>query len=122
VQAVLDDDIARMIGRFLKGEEINEEALATELIKEVGPIPGHFLSKPHTMKWFRKEQCVPKSADTLAYADWVQKGKKTAMDFARERMEKLLEGGEKTFITASQEEDLRKILAEAQKYYSEQDA
>lgn len=121
VQAVLDDDIARMIGRFLQGEQIDEESLATEVIKEVGPIPGHFLSRPHTMKWFRKEQCIPQSADTLAYADWLQKGKKTAMDFAKERMEKILAVEEKTFITPSQEEDLRKILEDARNFYRTQD-
>jgi trimethylamine--corrinoid protein Co-methyltransferase len=121
VQAILDDDIARMIGRFLLGEIINEETIAVDLIHEVGPIPGHFLSRPHTMKWFRKEQCVPRSADTLAYPDWIQKGKKTAMDFAKERMEQILEEKPKIYITDSQEADIERILEDARDFYRKQD-
>ncbi len=121
VQAILDDDIALMIGRFLSGEVINEETIAAELIHEVGPIPGHFLSRPHTMKWFRKEQCVPLSADTLVYADWIQTGKKTAFDHARERMAQILAEEERTYVTPSQEADLERILREARKYHRDHD-
>jgi trimethylamine---corrinoid protein Co-methyltransferase len=121
VQAILDEDIAMMIGRFLKGEEISQETIAAELIQQVGPIPGHYLSRPHTMKWFRKEQCIPKSADTLAYSDWIQKGKKNAIDYARERMEEILAKEEQSYITPSQEADIEKILREAEEYYRKQD-
>ena len=55
VQAILDNDIANMIGRYLQGEEISDESIAEEIIKEVGPIPGHYLGQAHTRKWFRKE-------------------------------------------------------------------
>ena len=42
VQSILDDDIAGEIGRFLEGIELNDETLAVDLIKKVGPIPGYF--------------------------------------------------------------------------------
>lgn len=121
IQAILDDDIARIIGRFVQGEVINDETLATDVIHEVGPIPGHFLSQRHTMKWFRKEQCPPVSADTLTYADWIETGKKTAFHIAQDRMETLLSGEPKTYITESQEADLEAILREAEAYYRKQD-
>jgi trimethylamine--corrinoid protein Co-methyltransferase len=121
IQAILDDDIAAMISRFLTGEEITEESIATRLIHEVGPIPGHYLSRPHTMKWFRKEQCVPKSADTLAYPDWIQSGKKAAIDHAKERFAGILAEEAKTFITPAQEADLERILQEARDYYRKLD-
>ena len=44
VQAILDDDVAGMIGRVMEGAEINEETLAIDLIKEIGPIPGFYLN------------------------------------------------------------------------------
>lgn len=121
VQAVLDDDIAGMIGRFVEGEEISDEALATEIIKEVGPIPGHFLSQAHTRKWFRKEQCIPESADRLTYPDWIDKGKPIALDYAKERMNAILSEAEKNYITPSQETDLEKILEDARKYYKKRE-
>jgi trimethylamine--corrinoid protein Co-methyltransferase len=121
IQAILDDDIAKMIRRFLEGEVINEETLAVDLIHEVGPIPGHFLSRPHTMKWFRKEQCIPLSADTLSYPDWIQQGKKQALDYAADRMHAILEEEPKVYVSESQEADLEKILQDAREYYRKQE-
>lgn len=43
LQAILDDDIAGMIGRFIEGIEVNDETLAIDLINDVGPIPGFYL-------------------------------------------------------------------------------
>ncbi len=41
LQAILDDDVVGMIGRFLQSVEVNDETLAVDVIKEVGPIPAH---------------------------------------------------------------------------------
>ncbi len=121
LQAVLDDDIARMTARVLKGEEISEETIAVDVIKQVGPVPGHFLSQPHTLKWYRKTQCVPGSADRLTYQDWMQSGKKSALDYARERMEEILSRQQKVCISESMEEDLKRIVKEAEVYYSKRE-
>ena len=58
VKAILDDDIAGMAGRFLEGVEVSDETMAVDLINRVGPIPGMFLDKAHTRKWYKKEQYV----------------------------------------------------------------
>jgi len=42
IQAILDDDVAHMIGRFVQGLEVSDDSLAIDLINEVGPIPRHF--------------------------------------------------------------------------------
>lgn len=117
VQAVLDDDIAGMIGRFVTGEAITAETIAVELIKEVGPIPGHYLGKTHTRQWWRKEQFIPQSADRLTYPEWLQQGKKQALDYARERVEAILAEPEQTYLSPSQEADITRILQEARVYY-----
>jgi len=75
VQEVLDDDIAGWIGRLLEGVEVNDEILAIDLINEIGPILGYYLNKKHTMKWWSKEQFMPKVADTEPYPLWIKKGK-----------------------------------------------
>jgi len=69
IQSILDDDVAGMIGRFIEGIEVNDETMAVDLIEEVGPIPGFYLNKEHTRKWWRKEQYVPKAADRLTYPE-----------------------------------------------------
>ncbi len=122
LQAILDDDIAGMIGRFIEGEEVSDETIALDLIKEVGPMPGHFLIADHTSDWWKKEQYVPQAADRLSYGEWTDKGKKVALDYARERMEEILAAHEASPLTSSQEEDIETILQEAREYYRKRDA
>jgi len=121
VQAVLDDDIANMIGRFLEGIELSEDAVATDLINEVGPIPGHFLSEEHTRRWWQREQCVTKSSDRLTYPEWEKAGKKNEIEYAKQRVEEILATHKVAKpLTPSEEEEVNRILIEARKYYKDQ--
>ena len=115
--AVLDDDIAGIIGRFIEGVLVNEETLAIDLIKAVGPIPGMYLDKAHTRQWWQKEQFIPKAADRLTYPEWMEKGKKSALDYAQDRVEEILATHKPKPLTASQDEEIERILAEARAYY-----
>ena len=118
VQAILDDDIAHMIGRFMEGIEVSDDSLAVDLINRVGPIPGHFLSEAHTRRWWNREQYVTESADRLTYPEWKNGGKKNDMDYAKEKMEEILSGHTvKPPLTASEEEEIENILKEAREYF-----
>ena len=117
IQMILDDDICNMIGRFVEGVEVTDETLAVDLINEVGPIPGMYLDKEHTRKWWQKEQFMPKAADRLGIPEWLAKGKKSAIDYARERMEAILETHKPDPLTPKQEEDVDRILKETWEYY-----
>ncbi len=119
VQAVLDDDVARMIGRFIAGEEVSDETLAVDLIHKVGPIPGHYLNTAHTRKWWKREQGMPRAADRLTYPEWVAQGKKTALDLAQQRVDEILAGPPPPPLAPGQVEDIERILAEARAYYRE---
>jgi trimethylamine--corrinoid protein Co-methyltransferase len=120
VLAILDDDIAGMIGRFLEGVIVSDEAIALNLINEVGPIPGFYLNKEHTRKWWEKEQFMPKAADLLTQFEWMKTGKKNCMDYAKERMEEILATHKVSpSLTPSQEDSIERILNEAKKYYRE---
>jgi len=117
IQAIMDDDIAGMIGRFLEGVEVNDETLAIDLIKEVGPLPGFYLDKEHTRKWWLKEQFTPAVADTSTLAEWLETGKKTIVYLAKKKMEEILATHKPTPLTPSQEEEIERILKEAREYY-----
>jgi trimethylamine:corrinoid methyltransferase-like protein len=60
---------------------------------------------------------VPTSADRLTYPEWLQKDKKQALDYARERVEAILAEPEQTCLTPEQEADLERILKDARAYY-----
>lgn len=117
LKAILDDDIAGMIGRFLRGVEVSDETLAVDLINEVGPIPGHFLNKSHTRQWWKKEQFLPQVADRLSIPEWLKGGKKRPLDHATEKMEHILSTHEVTPLPAEQEQAIEDILNDARQFY-----
>jgi len=117
VLAVIDDDLAGIIGRTIEGFEVSEETMAVDLIKEVGPVPGTFLNKTHTREWWKKEYFVPKVADRLSYPEWLRSSKKDIISKAKERMEHILKNHKPKPISADADKEIDKILIEARKYY-----
>ncbi len=118
LQAVLDDDVAGMIGRFLEGVNVNDETIALELIEEVGPIPGNYLKTAHTRQWWHREQFIPRAADDLTYPEWMQSGKKDCLDYARGIMEEILASHKVSVpLTPGQGKEIGRILKEAREYY-----
>ena len=102
----------------MESVEVNDETMALDLINEVGPIPGFYLNKEHTRKWWKKEQFVPKVADRLTYPEWLKAGKKSCLDYAKERMGEILATHKVSLpLTRSQEEDIERILNEARKLF-----
>ncbi|KXA97307.1 hypothetical protein AKJ37_03235 [candidate division MSBL1 archaeon SCGC-AAA259I09] len=120
VQAILDDDIAGMIGRFIEGEKISDETMATDIINNIGPIPGNYLNTNHTRKYWKTEQFVSKTADRLTYSEWLKKGKKGILDNAKKRKSKMLDQHEVSKpLTEEEVEAIETILEEAGEYYYE---
>ena len=120
VLAIIDDDMVGMIGRFLRGILVNDETMALDLIDEVGPIPGYYLNKEHTRKWWKLEQFIPRVADRLTYPEWLKGGKKDCLSLAKERYQKILSTHKvDPPLTQNQEEEIERILKEARKYYRE---
>jgi len=120
IQAILDDDVAGMIGRFIEGVTVNDETIALELIEKVGPIPGNYLNTAHTREWWHREQFIPRAADDLTYPEWMQSGKRDCLDYARGVMDEILATHRVSIpLTPSQEAEIGKILKEAREYYRE---
>jgi trimethylamine--corrinoid protein Co-methyltransferase len=115
----LDDDVAGMIGRFIEGVDVNDDTLAVDLIEEVGPIPGFYLNKEHTRKWWKKEQFLPKAADRLTYPEWMKTGQKSCIDYAKKRMEEILATHKPDALTAEQDKEIEDILDEARILYKQ---
>jgi trimethylamine--corrinoid protein Co-methyltransferase len=118
LQAILDDDVAGMIGKFIEGVTVNEKTLATGLIEEIGPIPGHFLNTAHTREFFDKETYFPKAADMLAYQEWENGGRRGALELARDRMEEILKTHEPAPLPEDQGREIEKILGKARTFYA----
>jgi trimethylamine---corrinoid protein Co-methyltransferase len=117
VKAVIDDDAAGMIGRFLQGVAVTDESMAVNLIDQVGPIPGNFLVTAHTRDWWAKEQYIPKVADHASYAEFFKKGSKTILQRGKERMDEILSTYKPPLLPSAQEKAIEDILKEAREFY-----
>jgi trimethylamine--corrinoid protein Co-methyltransferase len=115
VQAIMDEDVAGMIGRFIQGAEIDEETIAANLIAQVGCIPGHYLDKAHTRNWWKREQFLPLVADRTPLAEWMH-DKPDALANARRRMEEILADHRST-LPEPVDGEICRILDDARQYY-----
>ena len=119
IQAVIDNDAARIIGRYIEGFEVSDHTMAMDLIKEVGTSPGTFLGKTHTRTSWKDEYSVPGVFDRLSYHDWEATGRKSVIDKARERLEEILATFRPEPLKDQQEKAIVRILREARKYYKD---
>ena len=87
-QMLMDCEIYEIVRRTLAGIEVNDETLALDTIKAVGP-GGNFLSQKHTRAHMR-EIFVPEYLDRRPYNVWEEK-KDGPRDWAREKARKLVE-------------------------------
>lgn len=117
IQAILDDDVAGMIGRFVEGVQVTDQTLALDLIHSVGPVPGQFLDSRHTLDWWKKEQFIEKMSDGLTYPEWIERGKRDCIDYAKERMKTILAEHQVPGFNEEQREAVDQILREAAEFY-----
>jgi trimethylamine--corrinoid protein Co-methyltransferase len=71
-QLIIDHDIIAMCRRATKGISVNDDTLATDLIKEVG-VGGNFLSKKHTLQWMDAEESFPTLLNRDMRGTWEKK-------------------------------------------------
>jgi trimethylamine--corrinoid protein Co-methyltransferase len=117
VIAIIDNEVMEMIERLLEGIRVDEESLAVDLIKSVGPIPGHFLNKNHTRLLWQGELYAPKLADRSTYPTWEAQGSKGIVEKALDMYKTILENHKPVSLSASEEDELEKIMKEAEAYY-----
>lgn len=99
---LMDSEIWSILESMFKGIEVNEETLAVDVIREVGP-GGNFLGQKHTRKYMRN-RWQPSLMDRRPYNVW-EKKKDGASDWARDKARKILN----EYHTEPREE---KLLAE----------
>ena len=78
-QMLLDCEIFSIIHKVMQGIEVNEETLALEAIRAVGP-EGNFLTQKHTKKHMR-DIFLPRFLDRRSYDLW-EKDRDDAIDWA----------------------------------------
>jgi trimethylamine---corrinoid protein Co-methyltransferase len=88
-KAVIDDEIALMLKRVVRGVEFSEQDLALEVIAEVGP-GGMFMVHDHTMSHMRSIAVTPKISDRNPREVWEAKQSLDSQARAMRRVREIL--------------------------------
>jgi trimethylamine--corrinoid protein Co-methyltransferase len=111
-QAVLDDEIVRLIKHLKQGFEVNPETLSVDLIHEVGHF-GEFLSHDSTLA---KMKTLSRTHffDRSNREDWELNGKPDSYARALERAREILDTHEPQPLPPGAAERIRSIVEEAE--------
>ncbi len=105
-QLLIDNDIVLMIQRAIQGIEVDEDTMATELVKQSHQIKD-FLHQRHTVKYMRT-QSRPHMIDRNTRGAWEAKGGKNLTTVAHETVAKVL----KTHQVEPLSDDAKKTISE----------
>jgi len=83
-QCVIDDEINGMVMRAVEGIGVDEDTLAYDVIRSVGP-GGHFTAQPHTVEHMRSEFYFPRLSDRELRENWEKAGAPDTWQSARDR-------------------------------------
>ena len=97
-QYVIDNDILGMVKKALAGIAVDEERLAFEDIKEIGP-EGNFLTAATTMKFLRTELYDQETFEADRWEEWQKKGAQNAAQRSRKRAKEILQESEKKYLS-----------------------
>jgi trimethylamine--corrinoid protein Co-methyltransferase len=86
---VIDDEILGMVMRAVVGIEVNEDTLAFDLIKQIGP-GGSFVTAKHTRHFMRSEHYQTSLSDRDSREEWEARGAKAAWERAAEKAKEII--------------------------------
>jgi len=112
-QLMLDYDIVTEILRISKGIDATDDAIASDLIREVG-IGGTFLAKRHTLMHLR-EAWEPMVFEYGTYEDWVKRGAIDPVRRANQKAKALLKDAKAVPLEKDLERQLREIVKKGEK-------
>jgi trimethylamine--corrinoid protein Co-methyltransferase len=114
-QLVICDEILGWLEHFIRGVDVSDEALAVDLIDEVGP-DGQFLATNHTRAHFR-ERWYPTLFERDTYNNWLAEGGKTLEQRANERVEAILAEHRPESLPKDVAQAVHAIVERAEKQY-----
>jgi trimethylamine--corrinoid protein Co-methyltransferase len=111
-QLVIDNDIFKMIRKVMQGMHVDDENLAVDIIKSVGP-GGDFLMQDHTMKYMRTLPSVPNLIDRGNRENWLASGGKGLAEKAAERAAEILANHKPVPLSDEAAAALRSVVEES---------
>ena len=111
---VICDEIIDQIRRMKRGIPVNDDMLALDTIREVGP-EGHFLTHDHTLKHLRSTQWRPKLLYRVGHEKWEEKGTPSLLDRARKRLLEIIENHRPVAIPEEKAQAIQSLVDQFEK-------
>ncbi len=108
-QLVIDNELFKFCLRSVQPINWNECTLAEEVIKRVGH-GGTYLTDRHTLEYFKQECYYSDIFNHLPYEIWQQRGSKSVVDLAAEKVKSLLEKDRAAKLADHVLEEIRAIV------------
>ncbi len=112
-QLVIDDEIAAMVKRIVRGVSLEDELMGVDLIKKVG-IGNNFLTQRHTLNNLEAEQIQATIIDRRMRGAWEKKGSKSLIQTANEKAAELLNTHEPEPLSEDLVKELKRIVKSAE--------
>ncbi len=106
---VIDNEIAGMSLRLIKGITQRDDPIATHMFENITK-ETEFLSTPHTRKWYKEEHTYPLMIDRDTYDTWVSLGKKSIAERAADEVDKLLSEPAESALDDDTRKELHDIM------------
>ncbi|KAF5028240.1 Glycine betaine methyltransferase [anaerobic digester metagenome] len=108
---IIDNEIIGYIKRINQGVTVNEDTLAYDVIRDVGP-QGQFLTHEHTFNHFRTEFYRPTLSNRQNIEQWKADGSQPIEKVANAKWKELLADYAEPALPADVEADLKKYVDE----------
>lgn len=114
-QMVIDDEILSSVERIRRGFEVDQEALAAEVIAEVMDSSRNFLAEMHTVRYLRRGEVLQaRLAGRENWAEWEAAARRGLVERAEERALELVASHEAPRLSEKQEAALREVIQAAE--------
>lgn len=111
--AVICNEVTGYILRIVRGIRVDDESLAVDVIKNVGPL-GHFFSQKHTLKFLEREIHIPKLFDRRSLDAWIKDGMKDISQVAKKKVEEILREHQPEPLPKEVKQKLAEIVKETE--------
>ena len=109
-----DNEIISFVRRILQGIKVDEETMALNLIKRIGP-GGSYLAESHTIEHMRDEGFMPELSNRETYDEWKKEGEKSLSQKANEKVREILKNFQPGPLESFVEKELRNFVKEVEK-------
>jgi trimethylamine---corrinoid protein Co-methyltransferase len=114
-QGVIDNEMVKLIRRYMKGIEISEKSLMVDAIKRVGPM-GNYLGDISTLENLKSGEFTDTDVfNRTELQTWVRDGCKTVTDNASLKAQKLLLNETRTIIDKDKSKGIKEIIEKFEK-------